>query len=137
MTMAINCSHNDYPEPNIDLEAAYPQLDSHSLNIGPFCALYEVEPLPAETYEPVTNDIPTMILKGQFDPITPPQYGEYVGSRLPNSFVYTYPGEGHGSLFSNLCVGLMAATFLLDPQKAPDSRCLGDHQVKFAIGPRS
>jgi pimeloyl-ACP methyl ester carboxylesterase len=119
------------------LEAAYPELTASAFDIGPTCALFQVEPLPAETYEPVTSDTPTLVLNGRFDPITPPQYGEYVGSKLPNAFVYTSPREGHGSLLDNLCVGVMAASFLLDPGVAPDSSCLDSQEVEFAVQPIS
>jgi pimeloyl-ACP methyl ester carboxylesterase len=33
----------------------------------------------------VTSNIPVLILSGNLDPVTPPQWGEEVASRLPNS----------------------------------------------------
>jgi len=36
-------------------------------------------------YQPITNDIPTLILSGNLDPVTPPSNGEKPDATLPNS----------------------------------------------------
>lgn len=36
-------------------------------------------------YNPVTADIPTLIISGELDPVTPPSNGEYSNKTLPNS----------------------------------------------------
>ena len=133
MAAAINCSHNEYPEQGAFFAPAYPELKAVAYNMAPLCTLYDVDPLPDETYDPLMSEIPTLILNGQFDPITPPQYGEYVGDRLANSFVYTYPGEGHGVMLKNPCVGFMAASFLIDPAQSPGDSCMKTLRADFAI----
>jgi pimeloyl-ACP methyl ester carboxylesterase len=51
--------------------------------------------------------IPTLILSGEEDPITPPKYGEAVAASLKNSLHLVGPGQGHG-IFNRGCVpGLM------------------------------
>ena len=42
----------------------------------------------------VDSDIPTLVVAGQFDPITPPSFGEQVAARLTNAFFIEYPGLG-------------------------------------------
>jgi pimeloyl-ACP methyl ester carboxylesterase len=51
---------------------------------------------PADFHEMYMMEIPTLILSGEFDPVTPPQYAEELASYLPNSLRIVIPNEGHG-----------------------------------------
>jgi pimeloyl-ACP methyl ester carboxylesterase len=42
--------------------------------------------------EPVQSDLPVLILSGEFDPVTPVEYGHVVAEHLPKSFVFDFPG---------------------------------------------
>jgi pimeloyl-ACP methyl ester carboxylesterase len=46
-------------------------------------------------YEPVTSSIPTLIMSGEIDPVTPPSWGEEIARTLPNSRHLVMPGAGH------------------------------------------
>jgi pimeloyl-ACP methyl ester carboxylesterase len=46
-------------------------------------------------YEPITSNIPTLVLSGEIDPITPPSWGDQVAKTLPNSKHVIIPGSGH------------------------------------------
>jgi pimeloyl-ACP methyl ester carboxylesterase len=46
-------------------------------------------------YEPVQSPIPTLILSGDIDPVTPPVWGETIAKTLPNSRHIVMPGTGH------------------------------------------
>jgi poly(3-hydroxyoctanoate) depolymerase len=46
-----------------------------------------------------TVRVPTLVLAGQCDRLVPPANGRLLASRLPNSRLYTLPGEGHLMLF--------------------------------------
>ena len=46
-------------------------------------------------YEPVQSSIPTLILSGELDPVTPPVWGDTVAKTLPNSRHIVIPGTGH------------------------------------------
>jgi hypothetical protein len=46
-------------------------------------------------YEPVTSDIPTLVLSGEVDPITPPTWGEQVAATLSKSKHVVIAGTGH------------------------------------------
>jgi len=46
-------------------------------------------------YEPVKSDIPTLVLSGEVDPVTPPTWGEQVAANLANSKHIVIPGTGH------------------------------------------
>jgi pimeloyl-ACP methyl ester carboxylesterase len=47
-------------------------------------------------YEPVVSDVPTLILSGDVDPVTPPTWGEAVAQHLRNARHVVVPATGHG-----------------------------------------
>jgi pimeloyl-ACP methyl ester carboxylesterase len=46
-------------------------------------------------YEPLHSDIPTLVLSGEVDPVTPPTWGEQAASTLSRSKHVVLPGTGH------------------------------------------
>ena len=83
-----------------------------------------VPPNPREN-QPVISNIPTLILAGEFDPITPPAWGQMTASHLPNSYYYEFPGNGHWVTRSSRCALSIMLTFLDNPLNPPDASCLG------------
>ena len=70
--------------------------------------------------EPVASDIPTLVLAGEYDPITPPAWGELASNGLENSFFLEFPGLGHGVSLEGGCpLGIILA-FLDEPSVNPD-----------------
>lgn len=49
------------------------------------CQQWPVGELPEGYAEPVTVGVPTLILSGVFDPVTPPAFGELLATQLPDS----------------------------------------------------
>lgn len=90
------------------------------------CANWPVTEADPAVREPLVSAIPTLALTGEFDPVTPPEYGELVVSRLSNGYFFEFPGVGHSVATSNACAQQMAAEFLNDPTVAPDASCIDD-----------
>ncbi len=71
--------------------------------------------------EPLTADVPTLLLSGSADPITPPRYADEVDASLPNSLHIVVEGYGHGVMTVSCVLDLMAdfleagSTETLDP----------------------
>lgn len=80
---------------------------------------------------PVVSDIPTLIFSGEYDPITPPSWGEEVHANLANSYEYTFQGHGHGVTVESLCAVVMMRKFLNDPQTVPDNPCFEEIPEPF------
>jgi pimeloyl-ACP methyl ester carboxylesterase len=74
--------------------------------------------------EAVVSDVPTLVLAGQFDPITPPSAGRLALQTLANGSFFEYPGIGHGAVGSHWCPADMAVAFLDDPTVVPDAACM-------------
>lgn len=76
--------------------------------------------------EPVYSDIPTLILAGQYDSATPPEWANLTASTLANVYVYEFPGAGHSLLSADECAIEITTDFLDLPQQTPDSSCIAD-----------
>lgn len=112
---------------------AYPELESYfqsSATSGQTafttCALWDVPAAPALENETIHSDIPTLILAGEFDPITPPAWGAQVHESLPNSHFFTFPGLGHGVSVAGDCPQGVTMAFLNDPSSQPDAACIAE-----------
>ena len=89
------------------------------------CALWDVRPSLAVENEPVRSDIPTLILAGEFDPITAPSLGMAVAANLSNATFIEFPSVGHGVLNEGEC-GESVVNAFLDGEDAPDASCASE-----------
>lgn len=97
------------------------------------CAAWGLDaPDPIENLR-VESDIPTLLISGGLDPITPPAWADSAALGLPNSHVYTVAGGGHGSSLTESCPGSLVAAFLDNPSAAPDASCLDEIVVRFSM----
>jgi hypothetical protein len=67
----------------------------------------------------VISDIPSLILVGSIDPITPPFYGQVLKESLKQSFLFEFPGRGHGVTRDTECAKNIALDFLNNPYSEP------------------
>ena len=88
------------------------------------CAQWPRGERPADFRAPLAGDVPVLALSGEYDPVTPPRYGEEVVKTLPNGRHLVVRGQGHGVLAAG-CMPKLVAQFLdsLDA-KALDAACL-------------
>lgn len=102
--------------------ARYAVQDAADFQAG--CRRWNVEVLPASIDAPVVSDIPTLILNGRFDPITPPANGAEAARTLKRATLVTFPNTGHGAFQSEACASSIAAEFVASPEVAPSSACV-------------
>lgn len=88
------------------------------------CANWPVEQADPSFKEPLVSDIATLVLEGELDPVTPPEYGLLVAAYLSHAYYYEFPGAGHGVLAGDDCALGIANTFLEDPSQPPDDSCI-------------
>jgi hypothetical protein len=72
----------------------------------------------------VISDIPSLILSGSIDPITPPFYGQVLKESLKQSFLFEFPGRGHGVTRDTDCAKNIALDFLNNPYSEPEADCI-------------
>lgn len=88
-------------------------------------------------HERVTSDIPVLVISGEFDPVTPPEYGHSVAQGLSHSYAYDFPGLGHWiNGTGHPCQIAIVQDFLNDPARAPDTSCLAEmSEPEFVVEP--
>lgn len=90
------------------------------------CAVWGVAPADAQEAAPVVSDIPTLVVAGEFDPITPATWAASAASFLPQSIFIVIPAGGHGVIDMNECTQGLMQQFLDDPLALPDASCIAD-----------
>ncbi|MCP3139747.1 alpha/beta hydrolase [Pyxidicoccus xibeiensis] len=63
--------------------------------------------LPPGYREPVASDVPTLLLSGELDPVTPPAWAEDAKRTLSKSLHVVVPGVGHNTLGADCARSLM------------------------------
>jgi pimeloyl-ACP methyl ester carboxylesterase len=91
------------------------------------CAAWPVRRTDPVLNEPVTTDIPTIVLVGAYDPITPPEFAEAMLLRMSKGTLVLDPSTAHG-LFAddNPCVHDIMLRFVDDPEAQLDVSCLAE-----------
>jgi pimeloyl-ACP methyl ester carboxylesterase len=97
----------------IDPRAASPEM----------CEAWDVASAASSANEPVVSETPTLILAGEFDPSTPPQWGRRLLASMPKAYFVLMPGLSHGASF-NACGGRMAFDFINNPTAPPTLTCV-------------
>ncbi len=77
-------------------------------------------------YQPVTADIPTLILSGELDPVTPPSNGEYSARSLPNNHHIIVKNAAHTVALSTCASDLINEFLTSLKPKSLDESCLDD-----------
>jgi pimeloyl-ACP methyl ester carboxylesterase len=88
------------------------------------CASWPSGQVDSREKAPVVSNIPTVVLAGQYDPITPPFWSKLTSDTLSNSFYYELPGLAHSVTRQNDCALEIALAFLDDPTAPPDAPCI-------------
>jgi pimeloyl-ACP methyl ester carboxylesterase len=132
MNLAVRC-YESVPfyglEHNASLEGDYPEiLEQIGYRVGSGtpeeCDAWHPYRAGAEHAEPVSSDIPTLVLTGEFDPVTHRSFGALAVHRLTNGHVVEAPAMGHAVSPLHPCTRSIVAAFLDNPARTPDATCV-------------
>jgi pimeloyl-ACP methyl ester carboxylesterase len=99
------------------------QLDA----LREICAIWPQGPVDADLHARLRSDVPTLLLSGEADPVTPPAAAERAAQGLTRHRHLVLAGEGHGQLATS-CVPRLMADFLdRDESERIDPACLAEH----------
>ncbi|HEU4883280.1 MAG TPA: alpha/beta hydrolase, partial [Longimicrobium sp.] len=117
LNLAITCSED---LPFVDAEAA--ARDNGRTLLGDWrvrqqkaaCRGWPTFPLPADFHQPLRSDIPTVLVSGELDPVTPASGGEVAAARLRNHLHVVVPHGAHsyGGLEGGECVDALLVRFI-------------------------
>ena len=123
MQMSVICSED------ADLLTARPQ-DAHTLlgnalieAMRAQCEIWPHGSRPADFHAPLKTDKPILVLEGEFDPVTPPRYGEQVMRGFSNAKLIVAKGQAH-SVMGRGCLPKLVGEFVekIEPRSL-DSQC--------------
>jgi len=109
--------------------AGYPQTLTDGLLASreamlEICGLWGAGQAATTENQAVVSDIPTLILNGEYDPVTPPVWAYLAAEGLSNAQVFVFPGYGHAVLDAGPCPLAMIVDFLNDPNMPVDASCI-------------
>jgi len=142
MQISVQCNE-EYPFSSLEeyetLLADYPRLVGflENTSVGkPFfymCAEWDSGEADPIENEPVTSDVPALLMTGQFDPITPPAWAYRAADTLSNTTVLEFPGVGHGASVVSGCPRDTLIAFFDDPTTLLDASCMGEMEAEFVV----
>ena len=135
MHNAVMCTEDAplYASSEVDysaMEASYIGREMFD-TLSAMCGVWPQGEMHPQLKQPVTSDVPTLVLSGEFDPITPPAWGDQVLPGLSNATHIVAPGQGHGTIARG-CVPRL----ILDFVEQPDPNALDTSCVEH-MGPRA
>ena len=136
MYMTVVCAeYGDTPEEALRFPGVLKRLaDAAQVDakqILSLCRDWHIRLLDKKLLQPVKSDIPTLLLSGQFDPVTPPQQADRVAAGLTHAYRFTFTSGTHGQAFAVPCANRIIAAFLDTPTNAPDGTCAKEAPPRF------
>lgn len=98
-----------------------------------FCQVWRVPPAPAAERQPVTSEIPTLLLSGGYDWLTPPAWGREAARSLTSSRHVVFRAQGHGVVVQDPCAGRLRDGFIDDPNPKRALPCRADTPLNFTV----
>ncbi|WP_164473483.1 alpha/beta fold hydrolase [Deinococcus psychrotolerans] len=81
--------------------------------------------------EAVTSNVPILLLAGEFDPVTPPEWLPAASAKFTRSYSVVISGAAHGSGLTTACGYGIVTQFLQNPQQAPNTACAELNKIIF------
>lgn len=89
------------------------------------CKVWPKGNRPADFHNALISPVPALLMEGEFDPVTPPRYGEEVVKTLKNGRLFVLKGQGHNVIGAGCMPKLLAQFIEKADAKALDGKCLG------------
>ncbi|MFV0278841.1 MAG: alpha/beta hydrolase [Parahaliea sp.] len=124
MSLSVTCSE-DAGEFRSDSGDSGTVLGTQFITISQAsCADWPKGQRAADFRNPLTGDLPVLAISGEYDPVTPPRYGEEVIRHLSAGRHLVLPGRGHSVLGAG-CMPKLFARFIETADAASlDATCL-------------
>jgi pimeloyl-ACP methyl ester carboxylesterase len=126
MQLSVMCAE-DAPELKVDPADERTTLGNAIIELSlAQCAVWPTGKRPDDFRTPLSGDVPVLLLSGEFDPVTPPRYGEMVLRHLPKARHLVARGSGHNVLPIGCTPRLLAEFLKTADATGLDAKCLDD-----------
>lgn len=109
--------------PDNDLYDAYRRI----------CPIWDVGEAVEDFAAPVRSAIPTLILSGDSDTLTPLRWAEDIAAELGNAQLVVFAGMGHDIFAGTPCARVITANFLDRPTASLDTICAANAAPLFVL----
>jgi pimeloyl-ACP methyl ester carboxylesterase len=111
LNFSVGCAE-DWPHWPDDTGSAGTLLgDSFTELYSRVCAWWPADPVSSDFHDPVASEVPTLLLSGELDPVTPPEYGDETADQFANGRHIVAEGRGH-IVMSNPCIASIITEFV-------------------------
>ncbi len=90
-----------------------------------------ITPVDASFRTAVTNDVPVLVLNGNYDTQTPPRGAKHVATNLPHAYYVELPYIGHVVLFGGDVPAQIGRDFMENPGVFPDTNGISGMSLTF------
>ena len=118
-----------------------PQVPDRVLNIQPKqgrlfqeCPIWNVPNADPSMMTPAKSDLPVLVMEGNFDAATAPEWVDRVTPTLPNAQVVRFPFTGHSVLDKSTCALTVFKSYLDNPATLVDHTCADQITLPFTTG---
>ena len=126
---ALTRAYEAYPQWRSSLGTA---VGVSSPKMPKLCAAWGLTEPSGKENEPLKSNVPTLLLAGHFDPVTPPENLKLAAQGLSHAYSYIFPDQAHAAGLQSSCALGMVQAFIDDPSTAPDSSCIKQATSIFA-----
>jgi pimeloyl-ACP methyl ester carboxylesterase len=95
------------------------------------CPVWNVGKADAAASAPTVSDLPVLIMEGDFDAATAPEWVNLITPNLENSQLVEFPFTGHAVLPKSTCAQTTMTGFLDNPTKPVDHTCAAQTTLTF------
>jgi len=111
LNFAVGCSE-DWPAWPRDRDHSGTLLGNSMREVyAQVCQWWPAGEAPADFHQPFDSEVPILLLSGELDPVTPPDYGEEAAAQFSNSRHLVATGRGH-TVISLPCVSGIVTEFV-------------------------
>jgi len=125
MQLSVICSEDDQGMVARAEDAGTVLGNRMAEGLAAMCKVWPKGTMPADFHKPLSTAVPALVLEGEFDPVTPPRYGEEVAKGLRNGRLFVLRGQGHNVIGAGCMPKLFAQFVEKADAGALDGACLG------------
>lgn len=106
-------------------------LNARASKSPSFCPVWRVAAAPAAERQPVKSSVPTLLLSGGYDWLTPPAWAREAAKTLSSSRNVVFRAQGHGVVVQDACAARLRDAFIEDPEPKRALPCRPDTVPNF------
>ena len=106
-------------------------LSAQMSKLGAFCPVWRVPVAPPAERQPVVSDLPTLLLSGGYDWLTPVAWGREAARHLSLSRHIIFRAQGHGVSAQDPCAARLRDEFIDAPDPRYPPSCRADTPPDF------